>query len=232
MSRVLKSNKSLSMSQNLFKRSITATLLVAGVAISGCAAHKVDSTTTDSIPGDYRTNHPIVVSQSEQTMDLAVTPSMRRMSDLHRNKVIDIVGRFKRSGSKDIHIIVPAGSHNEAAARYVSGDIVNQMKKMGVSPSGIKVERYHASNHGDSATIRIAYGALGAHVASQCGQWDQDLTNNTENTNYTNFGCATQNNLAQMVANPADLLGPRGESEIDAGRRDNVINEWRAGDAE
>ena len=50
---------------------------------------------------------------------------------------------------------------------------------------------------------------------------------NPENRNYQNFGCATQSNLAAIVANPSDLLGPRGESEIDATRRDQVITDWR-----
>ena len=40
-------------------------------------------------------------------------------------------------------------------------------------------------------------------------------------------GVMTQKNLAAIVANPADLLGPRGESEIDSTRRTNVINDWQ-----
>ncbi len=64
-------------------------------------------------------------------------------------------------------------------------------------------------------------------MESACGQWNEDILDTTQNRNYENFGCATQKNLAAMVANPEDLLGPRGESEIDATRRTNVINDWR-----
>ena len=49
----------------------------------------------------------------------------------------------------------------------------------------------------------------------------------SENQNYSNFGCATQKNLAAIVANPADLLGPRGITEIDSTRRTTVIQDWQ-----
>ena len=35
-----------------------------------------------------------------------------------------------------------------------------------------------------------------------------------------------------MIANPADLLGPRGETEIDSTRRTNVITDWQDGGTE
>jgi pilus assembly protein CpaD len=49
----------------------------------------------------------------------------------------------------------------------------------------------------------------------------------SENKNYKNFGCAYQNNLAAMVANPMDLLGPRQTGPIDAADRDKVISDYR-----
>ena len=89
------------------------------------------------------------------------------------------------------------------------------------------MQHYNASSHGDSATIRIAYASLNAAVDSKCGEWDEDLLDTQQNKNYSNFGCATQNNMASMIAHPADLLGPRGIDNIDATRRTNVINDWR-----
>jgi pilus assembly protein CpaD len=60
-----------------------------------------------------------------------------------------------------------------------------------------------------------------------CGQWPTDLSAGPENRNYHNFGCASQNNLAEMIANPSDLLGPRGSTAIDAERRLKVIDAYR-----
>jgi pilus assembly protein CpaD len=46
-----------------------------------------------------------------------------------------------------------------------------------------------------------------------------------------NHGCAYQHNLAAIVANPNDLLGPRPETEIDASRRQTIMSRHRQGTA-
>ena len=46
--------------------------------------------------------------------------------------------------------------------------------------------------------------------------------NYNENRQYWNFGCATQRNLAAMVANPADLVQPRSETPPKRQRRSSA----------
>jgi len=67
--------------------------------------------------------------------------------------------------------------------------------------------------------------------AKDCGNWPKDLTETARNEQYENFGCAQQNNLAAMVANPKDLERPRKQSPADATRRSNVIDKYREGEA-
>lgn len=45
------------------------------------------------------------------------------------------------------------------------------------------------------------------------------------------FGCATQANLAMMVADPADLLGTRRADPVDTLRRAEVLTKYRAGES-
>lgn len=80
----------------------------------------------------------------------------------------------------------------------------------------------------------VMVGPQGAYVASQCGLWPADLgiapgADDHLNRPSWNHGCATQNNLAAMVANPNDLLGPRRETPSDAARRQAAINRYRSG---
>lgn len=228
MSRVLKKMKPRNpVVGNVKMISTKTSIVLLALSLGGCAANQKDNFSVGSVPSDYRTKHPIVVSQSEVTQDLIVASSMKGMSFRQQNVVGAFLSRFRHAGAKQIRVVLPAGSHNEAAARKVGHDIVSYMKEQRVDASQIHVTRYHASNHGDAATIRLSFDAVKAGVSSHCGQWDTDLSVNPENVNYSNFGCATQNNLANMVANPEDLISPRGESEIDAERRDNVINDWR-----
>ncbi len=46
---------------------------------------------------------------------------------------------------------------------------------------------------------------------------------------HPNYGCAYQNNMAAMVANPVDLLRQRSEEPSDANRRSAVLERYRAG---
>ena len=226
MSRVIKNMKPMSGNMN---KSLKLSVVLAGVLLTGCASFQKDHFTVGSTPKDYRTQHPILVSQSEVSRDLIVARSAKKMSSRHRNIGTAFYGKFRQSGANTLRVLLPAGSHNEAAARRVSHDVIAHMKTLGLEKHEVTVSRYHASNHGDAATIRLSYDAIIADVSSKCGQWTDDLVETSENQNYANYGCSTQNNLAKIIANPADLLGPRGESEIDAERRDNVINDWRAG---
>ena len=63
---------------------------------------------------------------------------------------------------------------------------------------------------------------------ASAGRWPEDmLANTTDNKHYANFGCASQNNLAAQIANPGDLIAPRGMTSIDAERRSVVIEAYR-----
>jgi pilus assembly protein CpaD len=85
------------------------------------------------------------------------------------------------------------------------------------------------------AVITVNYPQLAAQ-AGPCGEWPDDLgpsadRKHFENIQYWNFGCATQRNLAAMVANPADLVQPRAEGPIHAARRSTVLDKYRKGES-
>lgn len=206
---------------------LVATLVATGGLLSGCASYERDHFVVGSVPDDYRTRHPIVVSQSEATEDIVVSAHARKMSVRDRGVVDAFASRYRQSGAKEIAILIPSGSRNEAAARRVAYDVAHELGKRGVPERRIRIQHYNAAGYGDAAAVRLAFADLKARVDSQCGQWNDDIVDTDENRNYRNFGCATQQNLAAIVANPADLLGPRGESEIDSTRRTNVINDWQ-----
>jgi len=210
------------------KRASCLTLLAGCTFVAACGSHQKDQFRVGSIPQDYRTKHPIVVGQSETVEDLLITSEMKGMSFRHENLVRSILVRYRKANASRLRVMIPSGSPNTASAKAVARDVLAFMRDQGVPRSHVEVTHYSATNHGDAATLRLSFDSLKARVATNCGKWDEDLNFNSDNTNYTNFGCATQNNLAEIIANPADLIAPRGESEIDAERRDNVIEDYRS----
>ena len=91
----------------------------------------------------------------------------------------------------------------------------------------ISVEAYNAGGT-PIAPIRVSYLRYVAE-APDCGDWSTNLADDPTNLPYPNFGCAKQRNLAVMVANPADLLGPRTETGRPSERRDVVWDKYVKG---
>jgi len=199
------------------------------VLLAGCAAR--DSVVVGAIPDDYRTNHPIVIAEKERSVDLPVAASDRRITRTQRIALTGFLAEYDTSADPVLTIHVPQGSINEAAASEVSRDFIRVAKNSGVPASRIIVTGYQAPSADASAPIRVSYVAMTAQT-NKCGRWPDDIVSDTtENKHYADFGCSSQNNLAAQVADPADLLGPRKQTEIDAENRSRVIDEYRAGPA-
>ncbi|BDA82651.1 pilus assembly protein CpaD [Aureimonas sp. SA4125] len=204
-----------------------ALALVASLAIlGGCAdRHSIE---VGSIPDDYRTRHPIVVGEDEEVLEIPVVSSEVRLPPASRDRVTTFAQRFRRSGSAAIRVLLPSGSDNSAAAELASRDVVKALHKEGIRSDRILVQPYRARGSRGPAPIRLSFATLTAKTAP-CGRWPEDLGDTHENKNYFNFGCASQQNLAAQIADPRDLLGPRGIDPIDAERRTTMLGDYREG---
>ncbi|MEN0115129.1 MAG: CpaD family pilus assembly protein [Agrobacterium cavarae] len=201
-------------------------VLAAVAALQGCAR---DPQTTGAIPDDYRTRHPITLSEAQHSLDIPVSPADNRLPGAMAENVKGFVQNYVASSTSIVQMQVPTGSANAASASIIKRQIRSILTSSGIPAGKIAEVPYGASPHGDAAPIRLSYVAVTA-MTGQCGQWPEDLNSNTSsNKNWYNFGCASQNNLAAQIANPMDLVGPRGMSPIDAERRSVVLGKYRAG---
>ena len=208
-----------------------APLLVAVSLLSGCAGLPGRSVTVGAVPDDYRTNHPIIVAEEERTVDLPVATGDRKLTISMRETVRGAANDYRSSASGIIRIMIPVGSANAGAASLLSSQVDDVLRKQGVPGDRILSSPYHVASPDDAAPIRIAFMAISAST-NECGRWPEDMLANThDNKHYANFGCASQSNLAAQIANPGDLIAPRGMTPIDADRRSNVINTYRTSGA-
>lgn len=200
-------------------------IIAAGAFLAGCAnVHNIE---VGAVPDDYRTNHPIMVSEKENTLDVPVARGERKLNYGTKSIVRGFASEYRENSSGAVRIMTPVGSPNSAAASHIAGQIKKELVSEGIPAGRINVHSYQAAAQNDAAPVRLSFMAIGAHVG-QCGKWPEDLVYNTmENKHYENFGCATQNNLAAQIANPTDLLAPRDMTPIDAQRRDVVIDNYR-----
>ena len=141
---------------------------------------------------------------------------------------------WKRESTGGIVIDVPAGTSNEVAANGALREINSILAATGVPPHAVSVRPYQGRPD-KLATIRLNFSKIVAQ-AGPCGLWPGDLGPVAEpayqdNRPYWNLGCASQRNLAAMVANPADLVQPRGEDPISTQRRSVVLDKYRKGES-
>ena len=201
-------------------------VLLCVTLLSACSYGKRDSFTVGSVPGDYTTRHPIVLSEKEQTLDIPVASGAQKLSVASIDNVKAFAQRFSSSGTGTVVMLLPSGSANTAAAHRVQEQIIQALEQGGGSRGNMAIQSYDATQHGSSAPIRLSFRGVTAST-SKCGQWSENLADTSQNRNYADYGCSTQNNLAAQIANPGDLLGPRAESPIDAANRGAVIEAYQ-----
>ena len=122
-------------------------------------------------------------------------------------------------------IEAPAGGGPAATATaYAARDA---LESFGVPKTLIEIAGYQGEVS-PNAPVRVSYLGRQAQI-DDCDQSFPDLTDSITNRPAPNFGCALNSNLAAMIADPADIDRPRGIDPADAGRRQVVVEKYRAG---
>ena len=205
---------------------------VAAAAVLGGCGHEGDGA---RVAGwsmvDPTHRHPIMVTQQPTTLAIRVPRGNYGMSPHQRAQVISFIERYRGvdAGNSRMVIEVPSGSPNEVASMQAVAEIRALMSEAGVRTSDINIEAMQAG--GDAqAPIRISYSMYVAE-GPECGKWPTNMAQSDSNLNYPNLGCATQANFAAMVANPADLVKPRGTTPRSGERDHNVWEKYVKGES-
>ncbi len=214
--------------RRLLRPALPILAVAAAALLAGCAFQKRDSITVGAVPDDYRTNHPIVIAEKEEILDLPVAATDRGATAPQRASLEGFLAGYDRTAAPVLTIAAPSGSANSLAAADAANDFAHLARKNGVPASRIMLVVYQASPEEISAPVRVSFPAMRAHTG-KCGRWPKDILETSENKHYANFGCSYQNNIAAQIANPGDLLGPRKQSPIDPANRGVVIGDYQDG---
>jgi len=203
-------------------------LAVSILAIAGCTNNHNASTVVAA--NDYRLRHPIVVTEQAETFDLPVGYHTRNLNSALSDRIAAFGQDSRSYGNGRVEIQVPAGSGNEAAVHALTPKVRSALRRGGVPAGQISTRSYPVHDPQSAAPIRLSYARIKA-TAGPCGDWPENLGGSwIHNVDYSNFGCASQANLAAMVDNPADLLAPRAMTPPDQMRRAVVLEKHRAGE--
>lgn len=74
--------------------------------------------------------------------------------------------------------------------------------------------------------VRVVISRMHASVPG-CPDWSRDASHEYDSNTSSNYGCATNANLAAMIANPEDLVHGQGVSDLDPVRSGKAIDAFR-----
>jgi pilus assembly protein CpaD len=201
-------------------------LAALAIATSGCTT----TATSDVNPADfnYRERHPILLSEEPEVLDLRVGMNGPALSPEIEAAIRDYVAEYRADGTGAITIQVPVGSANEVAAASTGRAVHYALVRAGVPQSHVDIAPYHVGDHSEVAALRVSYLRVKA-VVPRCGIWPERSPNDFRNSDSYNFGCASQQNLAAMVADPADFVRPHPMAPANGARRAKVITDYSTG---
>ena len=206
---------------------MAASALAAVTALAGCNSTTATSD-VDLTPYDYRLRHPILISDEPEVFKIPVGMKGPALSPEIETALFDYVTDYQANGTGGITIQPPTGSANEMAAAETGRAVHYALVNAGVARSRITVAPYFAGDYGKPAPLQISFLKVKATTPT-CGIWPETDPATGNNPQPHNFGCASQQNLAAMVANPADLIRPRELAPANGARRAKVITDYSQG---
>jgi pilus assembly protein CpaD len=195
---------------------LTATALMPLIWLSGCG---YGGAAIDDYyqPQMHYERFPIEVAKG--TVRLDVTTKRTTLTDRQEDAVAKFAQQALDSGAQHINIRRPSGSRAEAVADQVTELLVAR----GIAPEAI----VHKDNAGGKGGAVVLTFERKFAVTAECGDWSDDLAITGHNQPPPDFGCATQHNMAAVVANPEDFQTPRASTPADPMRRNQVFVDYR-----
>jgi len=165
--------------------------------------------------------------QVEPGMDrIALAVHEDGVSPAQQDALVALVDRFGIEGGTTLRVEAPGGG--DVVANDFAFRIKTALEQAGAPGHLIQVVAYAAPDA--RAPVLVGFETLRAAVP-QCGtQWG-NLARTNRNETSSNFGCSVTANLAAQIANPRDIVTPRGMTPSDSGRRAVVFDNYRKGEA-
>lgn len=172
--------------------------------------------------------HPIAVDSQIVTLTISVDPTMTELSDVDQARIKAFADAYLINGHGPLTITAPSGSSTDLDGQERAADIRQALHEAGVSWSAIGGATYRTGDNPAGNDMIISYTHFVA-TPSACGNWQGARARDYRNMRWPNYGCATQNNIAAMIADPHDLIAPADMSPRDAMASARAFDLYRAG---
>lgn len=202
--------------------------LAAVSALALCAAGCVSGFNGPEHAMTVEQAHPISVDSQIVTLTIDADPTTTDLSSRDQARLRAFANAYLVNGHGPLTITAPSG-HADADGHEAAADIRKALNDAGVSWETLSGATYRTG--GDAGDELIVSYTRYVATASECGVWSGVRKRDNRNLRSPNYGCATQNNIAAMLADPHDLIAPAAVSPRDATSTTRAIDAYRAGES-
>ena len=201
---------------------LAAVLMV--TLIGGCRDDIDDAPVAGWSTIDPMVNHPIAVGVRPYELMLALPQGDQGLTRQQADDAQRFLRRYRLQGATALAIAMPEHSRGSLA----DGQLQALLSSEAVPDRSVRYVTDGSYGGGNNIIMVFETGYV-AHPP-ECGYWPDNLSESRDNTPYWNFGCAQSRNLAMMVENPNDLIGPRRSTARPSDRRDVVWKKYIGGE--
>ena len=193
------------------RRVLAASVLATGLA--GCAnnqaAEKMIGFVAPATTVEQR--HPINVVNARAAIALQVPGRAGGLNVYQQERIRHFIAIWRAEGTGKLTV---SGNSRDGLA-----GVRDLLIERVVPAAAVEIRRYDVNQPG----VKLSFARLVAQPP-KCGNFNSDLTRDSANTEYDNFGCAAQHNLAALIANPKDLQTPRDQVDWTNAERHDFMN--------
>ena len=148
------------------------------------------------------------------------------LSENDRQRVEAFGAFFDKDGYGKLVITAPEQGEN---TQFSVSEVRSILSSVGVRIDQVSVGPYTGYTESGATPMVLAFKTYEAHVPGCSTVNEHDWTDASSNTTLPSFGCAVNENIALMLANPGDVRGEREIGPGDSSRQLTVYEKYRLG---
>jgi pilus assembly protein CpaD len=202
------------MNTRTFARLLRLSPLALALGLGACSEHLNGEIDDVYSPPLHYQRYPIEVVKGSARIEV---PSRSGLTQAEKASVARFAQQARGANAMRVAVQYPAGGSAQA------NRVAEILEQQGVPAGAIAFSQYGG---GKGAPVVASFSRTVAQTA-ECGDWTANVARTEDNLPMPNFGCAHQQNIAAVIANPNDVVTPRAETPPDAARRQQVMTDYR-----
>lgn len=199
----------------------SAFIVAIAIGVASCSSsHELNTAGTRT--SDVNQAYPIGAEMRRVVLDVPQSNGDAATESDAYFAVTAFVRHYIRDGRGQLSIATAS-----RGASAIKGGRAAQIIHSVLRANGVALDRVRYVERRDGLRqTTLSYFRVVAVAPTRCDDWSEDISRRPELGPYKTFGCASQRNLANMVADPTDLVTPAVEADRGSDRMSTTYKSY------